>query len=74
MRVLARRGTAGGMKAIDFMPYTVVAGVLLVALAAPLFIGGDGWVVPLVVFPFAVAYLVFDFLRKRRSSEASDQH
>ena len=62
------------MKAIDFMPYTVVAGVMLVALAAPLFIGSDGWVVPIVVLPFAVAYLVFDFLRKRRSRGAADRH
>lgn len=62
------------MKAIDFMPYTVVAGVMLVSLAAPLFIGSDGWVVPLIVLPFGLAYLVFDFLRKRRSGEASDGH
>ena len=62
------------MKAIDFMPYTIVAGVLLVSLVAPLFIGPDGWVVPLVVLPFAVAYLVFDFLRKKRSSDAGDGH
>jgi hypothetical protein len=62
------------MKAIDFMPYTVVAGVLLVSLAAPLFIGGDGWVVPLVVLPFALAYLAFDVLRKRRSRGAPDRH
>jgi hypothetical protein len=55
------------MKAIDFMPYTVVAGVLLVSLAAPLFIGADGWIVPIVVLPFAVAYLVFDALRKKRA-------
>ena len=56
------------MKAIDFMPYTIVAGVLLVSLAAPLFVGGDGWVVPLIVLPFAIAYLVFDVLRKRRAA------
>ena len=62
------------MKAIDFMPYTVVAGVLLVSLAAPLFIGGDGWIVPIIVLPFAVAYVVFDFLRKRRAGGAADQH
>ncbi len=62
------------MKAIDFMPYTVVAGVLLVALAAPLFIGGDGWIVPLIVAPFALAYLVFDFLRRRRTRGAGDEH
>ncbi len=60
------------MKALDLMPYTVVAGVLLVSLAAPLFIGSDGWVVPLVVLPFAIAYLVFDAMRKRRSREAGD--
>ncbi len=56
------------MKAIDFMPYTVVLGVMLVALASPLFIGGDGWIVPIVVLPFALVYLAFDFARKRRSS------
>jgi hypothetical protein len=60
------------MKAIDFMPYTVVLGVMLVALAAPLFIGGDGWIVPIAVAPFALAYLVFDTLRKRRGA-ADDQ-
>lgn len=63
------------MKAIDFMPYTVVIGVLLVSLAAPLFIGSDGWVVPIVVLPFALAYLVFDALRKKRSARAgSGEH
>jgi len=62
------------MKAIDFMPYTVVAGVLLVSLAAPLFIGGDGWIVPLIVLPFAIAYLVFDAMRRRRSRGAPDGH
>ena len=62
------------MKAIDFIPYTIVAGVLLVSLTAPLFIGSDGWVVPLVVLPFALAYLAFDFLRKRRAVGASDEH
>jgi hypothetical protein len=62
------------MKAIDFMPYTVVAGVLLVSLAAPLFIGSEGWVVPLIVLPFALAYLVFDAMRKKRTSSARDEH
>ena len=62
------------MKAIDFMPYTIVAGVLLVSLLAPLFIGADGWVVPLVVLPFALAYLAFDVLRKRRTGDTSDEH
>lgn len=54
------------MKAIDFMPYTVVLGVMLVALASPLFIGSDGWIVPIVVLPFALVYLGFDFVRRRR--------
>jgi hypothetical protein len=62
------------MKAIDFMPYTVVAGVLLVSLAAPLFIGSEGWVVPLIVLPFALAYLVFDAMRKKRTSSSRDEH
>ena len=60
------------MKAIDFMPYTVVLGVMIVALAAPLFIGSDGWVVPIAVAPFALAYLVFDVMRKRRGR--ADDH
>jgi hypothetical protein len=58
------------MKAIDLMPYSLVAGVLLVSLAAPLFIGADGWIVPIVVLPFAVAYLVFDALRRKRAGQS----
>lgn len=55
------------MKAIDVMPYTLVLGVLVVSLAAPLFIGGDGWIVPIVALPFALAYLVFDAVRRKRA-------
>ncbi len=61
------------MKAIDFMPYAVVVGVLLVSLAAPLFIGGDGWIVPIIVLPFALGYLVFDAMRRKRSRAAGGE-
>lgn len=61
------------MKAIDFMPYAVVAGVLLVSLASPLFIGSDGWIVPIIVLPFALGYLVFDAMRKKRAGAARDE-
>ncbi len=51
---------------IDLLPWGVIGGVLLVSLLAPLFVGAEGWVVPLVVLPFAVAYLLFDRRTKHR--------
>jgi uncharacterized membrane protein YoaK (UPF0700 family) len=42
------------------IPYVVMAGTLLVALAAPLFMGWDMWFVPLVVLPFLILYFLVD--------------
>ncbi len=43
------------------IPYVVMAGTLLVALAAPFFMGWDDmWFVPLVVLPFLILYFLVD--------------
>jgi len=56
---------------IDLLPWGIVGGVLLVALLAPLIIGAEGWLVPLVVLPFAIAYLLFDRRTKHREEGGS---
>ncbi|CAA9486732.1 MAG: hypothetical protein AVDCRST_MAG85-989 [uncultured Solirubrobacteraceae bacterium] len=49
------------------LAYWIIGGVFLASLIAPLIIGKDGWIVPLVVLPFAVIYAVFD--RRMRSRQ-----
>jgi hypothetical protein len=56
------------MSAPNFIAYGIVGGVLLVSLLAPLFIGADGWIVPVITLLFAVPYLLYD--RKLAEKEA----
>ena len=53
------------------MAYVIIGGVLLISLLAPLFIGGDAWVVPVAVLPFALMYGLYDreLLRRERAGE-----
>ncbi len=53
------------------MPYSLVAGVILASLLAPVFLGADGWIAPLAVLPFAIVYLVIDRRLKRREASGS---
>ena len=53
------------MTAPSALAYWIIGGVLLASLVAPLIIGRDGWIVPLVVLPFALIYAVVD--RRMRS-------
>ena len=59
------------MSAPNFIAYAIVGGVMLVSLLAPLFIGSDGWIVPLITLLFAIPYLLYD--RKLARSEQSHQ-
>jgi hypothetical protein len=56
------------MTAPSALAYWIIGGVLLASLIAPLIIGKDGWIVPLVVLPFALIYAVLD--RRMRSRES----
>lgn len=60
------RGEHHSMTAPSYMAYTIIGGVLLASLLAPLIIGADGWIVPLVVLPFCVVYALVDRRLRRR--------
>ena len=57
------------MSAPNFMAYAIVGGVILVSLLTPLFIGSDGWIVPVITLLFAIPYLLYD-RKLARSEEA----
>jgi len=56
------------------IPYVVIAGVLLVSLAAPLFIGWHLWFVPVIVLPFALLYLLYDRRLAQREHDGGGAH
>jgi hypothetical protein len=62
-------GYSGAMSPPSWMAYAIVGGVLIVSLIVPLIVGADGWVVPIIVLPFGIAYLVFDRRLKERRPE-----
>jgi uncharacterized membrane protein YoaK (UPF0700 family) len=62
------------MSGIDFMPYSLVGGVILASLLAPAFLGADGWIAPLAVLPFAIVYLLIDRRLKQREREGASGH
>jgi len=55
----------------SYMAYVIIGGVVLVALLAPLFVGAEGWVVPVAVLPFALVYALYD-RRLARREEAGE--
>ena len=55
----------------SYMAYVIIGGVVLISLLAPLFVGADGWVVPIAVIPFALVYAAYD--RTLRSREESGE-
>lgn len=57
------------MTAPTALAYWIIGGVLAASLLAPLIIGSDGWIVPLVVLPFGLVYAAID--RRLREKEAS---
>jgi uncharacterized PurR-regulated membrane protein YhhQ (DUF165 family) len=57
------------MSAIDFMPYWIVGSVIVVSLLCPLFMGPQGFIATAGVLPFAIAYLIFDRMLRRREAE-----
>jgi uncharacterized membrane protein YoaK (UPF0700 family) len=60
---------------VDYMPYTLIVGVVIVSFIAMLIVGFDAWFVPLVVVPFAVLYLLFDRrMRDRTRGEGDASH
>ena len=58
------------MSPVSFMPYAVIAGVVLVSVLAGFLVGwDDAWFVPVVVIPLALFYAAFDRAQaKRRES------
>ena len=59
------------MTAPTALAYWIIGGVLLASLLAPAIFGADGWLVPLVVLPFGLAYAALD--KKLRDREASGE-
>ena len=53
------------------MAYVIIGGVVAISLLAPLFAGGDAWIVPVAVLPFALLYALYDreLLRRERAGE-----
>jgi len=62
------------MTAPSYMAYVIIAGVVLIALLAPLFVGAEGWVVPLAVLPFALFYALFDRTLRQREERGELGH
>ncbi len=48
------------------LPYFVMAGSVLVALATAIFGGGEYWIIPAIIIPIVVAYGVVDRRLKAR--------
>ena len=53
---------------MKLMPYSVMAGAILVALAVAIFGGGEFWIVPAIIVPVVIVYAVFDRRMKARES------
>jgi len=51
---------------IDFMPYALIAGVVVASIVAVALLGVQAWVAPAFTLPLALLYLVFDRRMKRR--------
>jgi hypothetical protein len=52
---------------LNYMPYVVIGGVLLVSVLAGFAIGwDDAWFVPLAVIPFGLLYLAWDRKKARQ--------
>ncbi len=56
------------------IPIVVMVGTLLVALAAPIFIGWRLWFVPLVVIPFLILYFFVDRVLAKQEQEGGGGH
>ena len=64
-------GYGRGMTAPTALAYWIIGGVLAASFIAPLIIGAEGWVVPVVVLPFALVYALVD--KRLRDKEASGE-
>jgi hypothetical protein len=60
------------MTAPTALAYWIIGGVLLASLVAPAVIGRDGWIVPLLVLPFCLAYAIAD--RRMRNRGSGEPH
>jgi hypothetical protein len=56
------------------MAYVIIGGVVLISLLAPLFVGSEGWVVPLAVVPFAIFYALYDRTLRAREERGELSH
>jgi hypothetical protein len=63
-----------GMTPPSYMAYVIIAGVVLMSLLAPLFVGTEGWVVPVAVIPFALFYAAYDRTLRRREASGELSH
>jgi hypothetical protein len=48
------------------MAYVIIAGVVLMSLLAPLFVGKEAWITPILVIPFAIFYALYDRTLRQR--------
>ena len=62
------------MTAPSYMAYVIIGGVVLISLLAPLFVGAEGWVVPLAVLPFAIFYALYDRTLRAREERGELSH
>jgi uncharacterized membrane protein YoaK (UPF0700 family) len=53
---------------VERLPYFIMAGALIVSLAAALIGGGNYWFVPAAIWPVILVYFVFDRRLKQRES------
>ena len=58
-------GSSGG---VERLPYFIMAGALLVSLAAGVVGGGRYWLVPAAIWPIIVIYFLFDRRLKQRET------
>ena len=62
------------LSAPSYMAYVIVGGVVLLSLLAPLFVGPEAWVTPVAVIPFALFYLAYDRVLRRREEQGDFSH
>ncbi len=50
------------------LPYSVMSGSVLIALAAAIFGGGEYWIIPAIIIPIVVIYALVDRRLKARET------
>jgi len=58
---------------MSVLPYSIMIGAVVVALATGIFGGGKFWVVPAVIVPIVVVYFFVDRRLKARESKSEEE-